>query len=137
MALEGSCCCGAVGIKSTGEIQAKALCHCLDCRKITGSTYSTNIIVAGNGFSVTRGTPKQFSKTADSGKTITSNFCGDCGSTLWRQSEAFGDARIIKAGTLDTPGAVDEVAKPAAELFTTQRVPWVSAIAGAEQKVAQ
>ncbi|KAL1629200.1 hypothetical protein SLS56_005535 [Neofusicoccum ribis] len=133
--VEGSCCCGAVRIKSTGEIQAKALCHCLDCRKITGSTYSTNIIVAGNGFSVTKGTPKQFSKKAESGKTITSFFCGDCGSTLWRESETFGDARIIKVGVIDGASAMED-AKPAAELFVRDRVSWVPAIAGLEQKEA-
>ncbi|KAF2260125.1 hypothetical protein CC78DRAFT_585231 [Lojkania enalia] len=133
--LEGGCCCGAVRIKSTGEIQAKALCHCLDCRKITGSTYSTNIIVAGNGFAVTKGTPKEFPKKADSGKTITSFFCGDCGSTLWRESDTFGDTKIIKVGVMDGEIALED-AKPVAELYIAHRVSWVSPIPGAEQKDA-
>ncbi|KAF2128861.1 DUF636 domain protein [Dothidotthia symphoricarpi CBS 119687] len=129
--LEGGCCCGAVRIQSTGEIQAKAVCHCLDCRKTTGSTYSTNVIVAGSGFFVTKGTPKRFSKKADSGKTITSNFCGDCGSTLWRESETFGDTKITKVGVIDGTSAIED-AKPAVELFVAERVSWVSAVAGAE-----
>ncbi|KAL8766630.1 MAG: hypothetical protein Q9209_006647 [Squamulea sp. 1 TL-2023] len=97
------------------------LCHCADCRKITGSTYSTNVIVPGDGFSVIKGTPKTYCKRADSGKTMTSNFCGDCGSTLWREGETFGDARIIKAGVLDDAGALND-AKPAAELYAVNRV---------------
>ncbi|KAI9652421.1 MAG: hypothetical protein M1831_006830 [Alyxoria varia] len=127
---EGGCLCGKVRIKSTGEVLAKALCHCADCRKISGSTYSTNIIVAGDGFSVTKGMPKDFSKKADSGNTSTSYFCGDCGSTLWSASETF--AKVIKAGVMDSASAIGD-AKPATELYASKRVPWVSAVAGAEQ----
>lgn len=83
MSKEGGCFCGNVRIKYSGEPQGKALCHCMDCRKITGSTYSTNLIIPGEGFEVTKGTPKTIAKKADSGNTITSHFCGDCGSTLW------------------------------------------------------
>lgn len=89
----------------------------------------------GDGFSVTKGTPKTISKKADSGKTITSYFCGDCGSTLYRAGETFGDAKIIKAGILDDPSALDD-AKPVLELYASERVPWVSAVNGAEQKAA-
>ena len=64
--------------------RAQALCHCVDCRKITGSTYSTNLVVGGEGFT-SSGNPKTFTKTADSGQPITSFFCGNCGSTLWRE----------------------------------------------------
>jgi hypothetical protein len=112
---EGGCFCGNTRIKYTGEIQGKvccshlllltaqlmnseqALCHCADCRKITGSTYSTNIIVPGEGFSVTKGTPKTIGKKGDNtGNTITSHFCGDCGSTLFRDGPTFGDSKVIK-----------------------------------------
>lgn len=113
----------------------QALCHCLDCRKITGSAFSTNLVVAEDGFSVTKGTPKSFPKTADSGKTITSVFCGDCGSTLWRESETYAGTKIIKAGTLDGDASLEE-AKPLVELFVVNRVSWLSAIAGTEQNQA-
>lgn len=112
----------------------QALCHCLDCHKITGSLFSTNLLVADDGFSVTKGTPKQFSKTADSGKAITSFFCGDCGSTLWRQSDTYAGLKIIKAGTLD--GNALEDANPAVELFVVNRPSWLPAFAGAVQNDA-
>ena len=50
------------------------------------------------------GSPKTISKTADSGKSITSEFCPDCGTTLFRWGDAFGGKdgmKIIKAGVLD------------------------------------
>ena len=103
---DGGCFCGNTRIRYTGDIQAKALCHCTDCRKITGSTYSTNIIVPGDGFSVTAGTPKTIAKKADSGSQITSHFCGDCGSTLWRDGPTFGDGKVIKVGVMDDVNAL-------------------------------
>jgi hypothetical protein len=51
---------------------AQALCHCADCRKISGGNYSNNIVVPSQNFKVVSGTPKTISKIADSGKEITS-----------------------------------------------------------------
>ncbi|KKY36981.1 putative glutathione-dependent formaldehyde-activating [Diaporthe ampelina] len=132
--VDGGCVCGAVRIKTTGEVSARALCFCLDCRKTTGSTFSTNIIVAGDGFSLTKGNPKEFKTTAKSGKTVTSFFCGDCGTTIWRETETYGTNKIIKVGTLD--GDALEDAKPLAELFVGNRPSWLPAIAGAQQNEA-
>lgn len=132
---EGGCLCAKVRFSVAGEPMAQALCHCLDCRKITGSTYSTNIIIAGPNFKLLSGTPKRFAKTADSGSEIVSHFCGDCGSTLWRDGDSFGDGKIIKVGTLDDFDALDK-AQPAIELFSGQRVSWVGEVAGAAQKTA-
>jgi len=128
----GSCFCGNVKIEYTGEPQGKALCHCLDCRKISGSTYSTNVIIPEEGFKVIAGTPKTISKTADSGNTITSHFCGDCGSTLFRDGKSFPGAKVVKAGVLDDHEALND-AKPALELFHPTRVNWVPETQGADQ----
>lgn len=104
--------------------------------QITGSTYSTNIVVPGDGFSVTQGTPKTYAKKADSGSEITSYFCGDCGTTLFRSTPSFGDAKIIKVGVMDNAEKAFADAKPAVELFAKDRVSWVGAAEGAEQKQA-
>ncbi|KAI1347148.1 Mss4-like protein [Xylaria sp. FL0043] len=130
---EGGCFCGKVRYSIEGEPVGKALCHCLDCRKITGSTYSTNIIVPGANFKLTSGTPKSIGKKADSGNEIVSYFCGDCGSTLYRDGKSFGDAKVVKVGTLDDINALDE-ALPKVELFASHRVSWVKEVPGAAQK---
>ena len=131
---DGGCFCGETRIRYTGDVQAKALCHCLDCRKISGSTYSTNIIVPGDGFSVTSGSPKKIAKKGDdTGNAITSYFCGNCGSTLYRDGPTFGDAKVIKVGVLDDTSALDNL-KPAIELYVPHRPSWVSAVEGAAQK---
>lgn len=158
--------CGAIKIKSNGPILNKvntkpsstthsfaymqlhtdqqylprqALCHCLDCRKITSSTYSTNIVVPndnGSGFSVTQGTPREFRKAGDSGNVVTRFFCGDCGSSLWSQSATYGETRVIKAGILDVvmeEEEGDDKTKPLMEIYVRSRVAWREAVEGAVQ----
>jgi len=130
---DGGCFCGATRIRYTGDVQGKALCHCLDCRKISGSTYSTNLIVPGEGFEVTSGSPKSISKKgSNTGNDITSYFCPDCGSTLYRDGASFGDSKIIKAGVMDDFEALNE-AKPGLELYAPNRPHWVAAIPEAQQ----
>ncbi|THW20351.1 hypothetical protein D6C98_10578 [Aureobasidium pullulans] len=134
----GTCLCGNVSISYSGEPALKvktrrfALCHCTDCQKISGSAYSVNNVVSGEGFKVT-GNPKAFTKTADSGKKITSYFCGDCGSTLYRDGENFPGMKIVKAGVLDGKDVLNE-SKPNVELFAPTRPKWIAALDGAEQK---
>ena len=57
-----------------------------DCRHISGGSYSNNIVVPVAQFKLVSGTPKEISKTADSGKKINSAFCGDCGTTMFREA---------------------------------------------------
>ncbi|KAI9710602.1 MAG: hypothetical protein M1828_002153 [Chrysothrix sp. TS-e1954] len=110
----------------------KALCHCGDCKKISGSMYSTNAIVKPDTFK-SSGQAKTHVKSADSGSKITSYFCPECGGMLWRETSSFGDMKIVKMGVLD-----DDLskAKPAAELYAPQRPAWISAVAGTEDKQA-
>ncbi|KUJ09120.1 uncharacterized protein LY89DRAFT_598786 [Mollisia scopiformis] len=139
---EGGCFCNKIRLSYTGELNAHALCHCLDCRKIGGSSYSNNLIVPEQNFKLHSGIsfffsimlckPKEISKTADSGKTIVSHFCPDCGTTLFRTGESFPGAVIIKAGVLDDPNFPSQNV-PKAELFAPERIAWIPAIEGAAQ----
>ena len=138
----------------------QALCHCVDCRKIGGANYSNNFVIPASQFNVTAGTPKEFSKTADSGKEITSCFCGDCGmeqppsiragiscqrpcflktdsgvgTTLFRYGETFGGRdgmMVVKAGILDDVDVINSH-KPGAELYAPERVKWVAQVEGTD-----
>jgi len=123
----GSCYCGNVKISYTGTPIAQGLCHCWDCRKLSGSTYSTNVIVPADGFTVT-GTPKAVPKKADSGADITNYFCGDCGTPLWGVG-GFGDNKVVRAGILD--GEALESAAPQLEIYAERRLGWLREVEGA------
>ncbi|KAF4631785.1 hypothetical protein G7Y89_g6348 [Cudoniella acicularis] len=132
MAQEGGCFCNKIRLSYTGEPSAHVLCHCLDCRKISGSSYSNNFIVPDDNFKLVSGFPKTFSKTADTGKKITSHFCPDCGTTLFRTGESFPGSVIIKIGVMDDPEWPNKNV-PKGELFAPERVKWIAPIKNAEQ----
>ncbi|KAH9215495.1 Mss4-like protein [Leptodontidium sp. 2 PMI_412] len=130
----GSCLCGNIAIEFTGQ-PTIGLCHCLDCRKITSSLWAYNIIVSNEQLKVLRGTPKEYTKTADSGKSITTCFCPNCGTTLFRYGESFGGktgTKIIKAGILDDLNVINN-GQPTKEVYTARRVTWLMPQEGAAQ----
>ncbi|TVY46861.1 hypothetical protein LOCC1_G002786 [Lachnellula occidentalis] len=132
---QSSCLCGANRI-SYGETPILSFrCHCLDERKLTGAAFALNILWSTDELKVLSGELKTWSKVANSGNTITNHVCGECGSLLYRSSDGYPGTIVIKAGCIDGKDAAKEYV-PQVELFTRSRVPWVPAIEGAKQEVA-
>lgn len=83
-------------------------------------------------FSVS-GTPKRYTAKAASGRDVTTVFCGDCGSSLWREGGVTDpDAVVVRVGSLDDEGALDG-ARPLAEIYTHDRAGWLGEMEGAKQ----
>jgi hypothetical protein len=83
---------------------------------------------------VTSGTPKEFSKTHESGMELTVFFCDNCGSVIHKEgdTDAFRGLVIVQAGTLDDAEGLD-MEKPGAELYVKHRASWLPEVAGAGQ----
>ncbi len=103
----------------------------MDCKKIAGSAFSTNVLVPRGDFKVVAGTPKRYTKTADSGHEMTSAFCADCGCTLFRESAGMPEVTIVRQGCLDMD--TQNQGKPGVELFARSRAAWVPELADATQ----
>lgn len=85
---------------------------------------------------MTSGSPKIFTKTADSGENINSFICGNCGSMMWRETPTYAGMKVVKAGTLDDGTAIIGAEPPQGEIFTRSRVEWVPAVDSAGQNAA-
>lgn len=91
----GSCLCGAVTYVLSGPLRPMIVCHCVQCRKMSGhfaaatQSLASDMEISGESLKWYRS-----SDVAERG------FCGTCGSTLfWRR---FDNPKIaIYAGTLD------------------------------------
>jgi hypothetical protein len=112
----------------------QAICYCLTCQKLSGSTYTTNICIPENNYRVTTGTPKTYKWTHESGMKMAFSFCGDCGVNISKTGDhdAFKGLVIVQAGTLDDASGIKQAA-PAAELYVKDRVSWVPELVGAGQ----
>ncbi|KAF5857138.1 hypothetical protein ETB97_006218 [Aspergillus alliaceus] len=95
----------------------------VDARHLSGS--SANLLIPNTNFRVTSGFPKTYSMTHESGMKLTTHFCENCGSLLYKvgDREEFKGAVIVLAGTLDDEEEFEK-AKPEAEFFVKHRVGW-------------
>ena len=67
----GGCQCGALRYAITASPNLAYTCHCTDCQRLTGSAFSTGLVVAAEAFSLTQGETRPFQRTTDSGRTAT------------------------------------------------------------------
>lgn len=116
----GGCLCGGVRFAYRGTVGPAAYCHCADCRKCTGSAFNVSVGLARDRFTITRGTPRAFTKTADSGNELTRHFCADCGSPIYTSSPARPDKVFVKAGAFDDPTLI----KPDKQSWVSSAVTW-------------
>ncbi|KAK2755737.1 hypothetical protein FQN54_005887 [Arachnomyces sp. PD_36] len=132
----GGCFCGKIRIEYSGQPITTGICHCYDCRKLTGTLHSYNFVIKTADLKLTSGNPKEVAKTSDSGNHIKNYFCSDCGTPLYGykvNSEGTPDqTAILRAGILDDIGVLNEH-KPEAEIYTDGRVCWVSPTEGTGQ----
>jgi hypothetical protein len=116
----GGCLCGAIRYEVDAEPKRIANCHCDDCRKATGAAYATNIFVDEAAVVVTQGAPKSFNHTADSGNTMTKQFCDNCGSQLFGFSSGGSGLKSVKVGSIDDASFV----QPGLNLFLKHAAPF-------------
>ena len=120
--LSGGCLCGAVKYKTSGEILGAMHCHCRDCQRATGSGFVTAYGVPRTYFVLERGAEGlgAHQTSADSGGTVTREFCKECGSQLFSYTTSYPDDIWIKAGTLDEPDSIE----PAVNCYVDCATAW-------------
>ena len=96
MKLEGGCYCGSVRYVAEGEPKLKAQCHCRECQYFSGGSPNMFMLMPVDGFSFTKGTPKQFTRSDLEG-AVTREFCGECGTHLLTRRPGLSPV-IIKVG---------------------------------------
>ena len=113
----GGCLCGAVRYQTIGEPFKSGLCHCADCRKVTGSSF----------LAYADWLPEKFSFTGDVQTFDGRSFCPKCGSRLFSLR---ADQSEVYLGTLDdAPGGI----APAVEGWVRRREHWLPALPGVSQ----
>lgn len=126
MHISGSCFCGLIAYEAELDESGIGICHCRDCQIFSGSAFRTSGIVSQQDFRITKGSPKYFDKTADSGAVRRMAFCGECGTHLCSlplEEGGFVSIRVASCHEF-------EQLKPAAEIYCSSRVPWLSGFEG-------
>jgi hypothetical protein len=117
--LTGSCLCGSVKYSVTTEIKKFYFCHCAQCRKITGSSFASNILAKPSELTWVSGSEKVKRFDYPGKKSYSKVFCSECGSGLPFLNES-GNTLFIPAGSLDS----DLEIKPDNNIFWSDKASW-------------
>lgn len=102
-----SCRCGQLRATVTGEPVRVSVCHCLDCKKRSGSAFAAQARWPSAQVQV-QGQSQIWTHLADSGNKITHHFCPECGSTVhFRIEGKFEGLIAIPLGAFDDPYSLE------------------------------
>jgi hypothetical protein len=116
----GGCMCGKVRYQSSSDPLTFVLCHCRECRYVSGGAAASVVVVPSDAVKITQGAVKGFSSTGDNGKKVIRQFCPDCGTPMFSLIESNPAIMVVKAGTMDESNGL----KPAMTFWTRSAPDW-------------
>jgi hypothetical protein len=118
MSITGGCLCEKVRYQASEETGG-GHCHCIDCRKSSGTGHCSHMIVPEAAFSLT-GDVRFFDKAADSGNMISRGFCPTCGSAVYSTNAGMPGMVFLRASSLDDPNLF----RPQMVVYTDRAAVW-------------
>jgi hypothetical protein len=120
--IEGICLCGSISYSSTAEPELTAVCHCENCQRQTGTSFSIIVAVPADSVSIDgEENLKEFLDRGETGMPVHRRFCGNCGSPILSLVESVPGAAFIKAGTLKDRSWLN----PAMHIWCDTAQPWI------------
>ncbi|MGA9721244.1 MAG: GFA family protein [Candidatus Binatus sp.] len=115
------CSCGQISVTCSGEPVRIAVCHCLACKRKTGSAFGFGAWFRQEDV-LTEGQATEFVRVGDDGGRITNQFCPKCGVTMiWRIDTIPGTVAV-------SAGAFADLSFPPPSVSVyhrSRRYPWV------------
>src|SRR5258708_6682127 len=96
------CSCGQLSATCSGEPVRVSVCHCLSCKRRTGSAFSFNARFAEMDVSI-EGRASSFTRLGDEGGRVIYSFCPDCGTTVHYRIDTQPGLIAIPAGGFAGP----------------------------------
>lgn len=102
VARRAECSCGQLAAICSGEPVRISVCHCLACKRRTGSAFSFNARFAEHDVSIA-GRSVEYVRMTDKGSRCIYSFCPDCGTTVHYRIDAQPGLIAIPAGAFADP----------------------------------
>ncbi|WP_456320192.1 GFA family protein [Paraneptunicella aestuarii] len=90
------CCCGKTSIRVSGEPKVHAVCHCLNCKKRTGSAFGISAYFRDEQIQQQEGETSIYQ--VDKPSSQYRHFCPHCGTTLFWKVELFPGLTGVAGG---------------------------------------
>jgi hypothetical protein len=117
-----ACCqCGNLTAEIADQAEAMiVMCHCIDCQKRSGSPFGAIAYYPAPAVSIA-GQAREYSRAADSGHSLTTGFCPDCGSTVYAKPSRMPDMVGVTVGAIGDPA----FERPARSVYEQSRHHWI------------
>jgi hypothetical protein len=114
----GGCLCGAIRYAGSNP-QGGGHCYCKSCRRSSGSSHCTHMIVSEDSIAV-QGDLTFFDEAADSGNNVSRGFCPNCGSAVLSKNSGMPRMSFVRASSLDDPN----VFNPEMNVYVSRAPKW-------------
>ncbi|WP_207538185.1 GFA family protein [Sabulicella rubraurantiaca] len=131
MKVDGQCHCGAITYEAEVEVDAIAICHCLDCQRLAGSAFRANVPAPASSFRILTGVPREYLKTGESGGRRRHAFCG---SPVYSCAAENPPSYTLRVGALNQ---WRELGRPRRQIWVKRRLPWVPPLDGVPEVEGQ
>ena len=119
-ARHASCSCGQLRIETSGEPFRVSVCHCLNCKRRSGSAFAVQARFARANVAI-EGPSSEYVLTGDSGQPATFHFCPVCGATVYYQTAQSPEVVAIPVGAFADP----TFPAPVYSVYEGRQHPWV------------
>ena len=118
---DAACTCGQLHLTAEGDPVRISMCHCLACKRRTGSAFGIQARFLASGVHVT-GRYIDYIRTSDDGEQRTFHFCPDCGATVFYTLDGVPDLVAVPIGAFADP----TFPPPTVSVYESRRNPWLT-----------
>jgi hypothetical protein len=122
-----SCDCGQLSLSCEGEPVRVSVCHCLCCRRRTGSAFGWQARFPREAVTIT-GESREYVRRGDSGSSARFGFCPNCGSTVYWRAEGLEAFVTVAVGAFAEP----DFPPPGVSVYDGRRSRWIQMPQGCE-----
>ena len=119
----GGCACGQVRYHTIGQPVKTGLCHCRYCQLRTGTAFGISVYFKKENLKIESGDLKKYTFTTENGNTFETNFCTNCGTSLFWTLSHMKDLMGAAGGTYDPPSFWFNIER---EIFKRSKAEFVS-----------
>ena len=119
-AIHGGCACGKIRYEYSERPLVQLICHCRDCQRTSGSAFAAFVFVPSDRLAYSGPPVRYHDVTAESGRTLRRQFCGDCGSPVSARWPGLPRVELLHVASLDD----QSVFTPTHELWVSRAEVW-------------
>ena len=98
-----TCSCGQLRVTASGDPDVVVACSCFECQRRTGSPFGVSAYFQRQRVRWNDGAHKSYRRGTDSGQTFTTNFCPECGTSVFWELDMRPEHIGVAAGCFADP----------------------------------